>query len=203
MGYWHEPMKFGGSLVRVAKDRKTELVVRRGEISEWEAHFRRWELDGPARNRRVRPDGWVMLWPKEAITGSDAQSTQAAALHLLELAAERMSDHLFDLRPFELPARPSLIKEIEHPTARATARIVQRLDGNFEATYLVYAPDGKYFPASTPSIGELGWEWGVTWADDENGAPQRTLANDMASLEEIAVVELDALVQADPEIRPR
>ena len=59
-------------------------------------------------------------------------------------------------------------------------------------------------PASTPSIStDLNFEWGRTYERDEEGQQLRTLADDLASAEEIAVIELNRLVAQDPEIKRR
>jgi len=49
----------------------------------------------------------------------------------------------------------------------------------------------------------LNFEWGRTYERDEEGQQLRTLADDLASAEEIAVIELNRLVAQDPEIKRR
>ena len=71
----------------------------------------------------------------------------------------------------------------------------------YEVRYFVYAPNGRYIPAVTPSVGELEWEWGVTYPQDAEGRALRTLADDLESAESVAIEELNMLVDRDSEIR--
>ena len=102
-------------------------------------------------------------------------------------------DDRFEKRPYQPPVSPLVVKEIEHPTYVAKALIVQHSQGHYEVRYRVYAPAGRYFPAQTPGIGELNSDWGRARIETA------TFANSLGSAEEIAAIELDEVVQTDPE----
>ena len=127
------------------------------------------------------PNHWFELHPHEPITGASSQEVRERVLSLLPQIEAGNLDEPFDKLPYSPPKRPEKIKEIEHPTHQAKAVIVRHEEKRYEVGYLVYAPDGKYFPVSTPSIGILGWEWGRARKNT------LTLADDLPSAEQIAM----------------
>ncbi len=184
----------------------------RGEdvrVAPFEGHFMRYEGADPlppfASGRwRQHPDGWYELWPREALSAWSMEEAQIAVAPLLHGLEDGSTDHLYDRRRYVAPPKPEKVAEIEHATYVAKAVIARNPDGVYECHYFVYAPNGVYLPAGTPSVSaELDWEWGVTWPEDEEGKDLRTLADDPASAEQIARAELDAIVAKDPRIRRR
>lgn len=212
MAYWHEPKKHMGGWTFPPKAGSRVGVVFRGEdvrIAPFEGHFMRYEGDEPlpatpipAWNRS--PDDWFELHPRQPLLATSMQDAKEKFAPLLPQVEAGAIDEQMERKPYRLPIRPTRIKEIEHPTRVARAVIVQHSDGPFEVHYYVYAPNGRYFPASTPSISsELEWEWGVTWATDEVGTTLKTLADSLASAEEIAETELHIIAEKDSEIKHR
>lgn len=144
------------------------------------------------------------MWPLAPLYASSMEEAKAIYLSLLPYLEDGSKDGEFRKIPYQSPVVPQLIKEIEHPVYDAKARIVQYPDALFSVAYLVYAPNGRYMPASTPSISaELEWEWGVTRVQNDQGEELRTLADCLESAEEIAAIELEQLVAQDPEIKRR
>lgn len=212
MAVWHEPMKHIGGWIFPPRDGGRVAVVFTGEDvreAPHRGHFLRYEGDGPVPKGfypvwRKEPAGWFELWPREPLLASSMDEARDRFTPLLPGLEDGSTDEHYKRNSYEPPGRPTRIEEIEHPTHRAHAVIVKHSDGHFEVGYLVYAPNGKYFPAATPSISEeLDWEWGVTWTTDESGRDLRTLADDLESARPIATTELEAIVALDPEIRRR
>jgi hypothetical protein len=212
MACWHEAKKHRGGWVFPPKSGSRVGVVFRGEdarVAPFEGYFMRYEgggsiPDGPFPHWKKNPQGWVELWPREPLRASSMEEAKRKFAPMLRQVEDGSLDERFEKRPCRPPARPARVKEIDHPTHVARAVIVQHPEGMYEVGYLVYAPNGRYFPAATPSISsELEWEWGVTWVQDENGQDMRTLADDLEDAEEIARIELDMLVRNDSMIRRR
>ena len=151
-----------------------------------------------------KPEAWFELWPRNPIRAFSTSEAKVLVEPLRPGLEDGSLDSEFEKRPYHPPVAPELIKDIEHTARIAKARIVQYPDGIYSVGYLVYAPNGRYMPASTPSISaELEWEWGVTRMQDEHGHELRTLADNLESAEQIAAEELDIIVSKDPEIKPR
>lgn len=212
MGYWHElPKPDGGWIFLPPPGQRvvTCFVGRDIRKVPFAGHFMRYE--GEERTRRGdvpswhrKPEGWFELWPHEPLMASSNIEAKAMVAPLLPQIEDGSIDHLFDIRPYVPPIQPELIKQIDHPNRIAMAQIVQYPDGLYAIGYKVYAPNGHYLPASTPSInGELDFEWGVTYETDAEGNRLRTLADDLVSAEEIALIELNRFVDKNPEIRRR
>jgi hypothetical protein len=211
MAHWHEPLRLiGGWGFGPAKGSRIRVAFH-GEdvrVAPFEGHFLRYEGPEPPPGQRYPrlnqgPEGWVELWPVEPLLASSMQEAKVQFAPLLA-QLERGDFAGFERRPYMLPVRPILVRQIDHPTHMARALIACRTDGIHQITYQGYAPNGRYFPASGPSIGEdLDLEWGVIWVQDRVGKPLRTLAADLESAEIVATAELAALVQANGDIKPR
>lgn len=201
MGYWHEPARHKGGWVFPNREGTVGAVFEGQDVqhSPFEGYFLRWKGEGetPVLGWRQNPENWIQLRPHQALPASSMNEARAKIAPLLPQIEAGSIDDQFESVPYQPPHRPHLVKKIEHTTHWARARIVQQAEGRYEVDYLVYAPDGKYFPAATPSIGELGWEWGRPRVET------RTLADDLTSAEEIGGKELNQIVQSDPEIRRR
>lgn len=201
MGYWHEAIKHSNGWVFPARGRKVAVIFQGEDVraAPFEGHFLRWEGEGEASPMgwKRNPENWIELWPHMPLRASSMEQAKVEFTPLLPQIEDGIIDHQFEKRPYRPPTLPHLVAKIEHPTHLAESVIVQHTAGRYEVRYRVYAPDGRYFPAATPSIGELGWDW---------GCPRRqtaTFADDFASAQQIATVELDEIVQADPEIKRR
>ena len=212
MAYWHElPESTGGWLFPPKQGSRTAVYFRGRDVRKqpFQGHFLRYEGDRelpswPLCHWSHRPEGWFELWPIEPLYASSSGEAKDKYLPMMLYVEDGSRDDEFRKIPYQPPVVPQLIKEIEHPTCVAKARIVQYPDGLFSVGYLVYAPNGRYMPASTPSIGaELEWEWGVTRVQNDQGEELRTLADCLESAEEIAAIELEQLVAQDPEIKRR
>ena len=212
MAYWHDipPVTGGWLFLRPKGSRVTALFRGRNVRKEsFQGYFMRYEGEeeaptGVIPHWRRKPEGWFELWPYEPMLASSMEEAKALFQPLLPQIEAGSIDAQFEKRPYQPPEVPQLVKEIEHSTHLAKARIVQYLDGVYFVGYLVYASNGRYFPASTPSIStELEYEWGVTYETDADGERLRTLADDLASAEEIAAIELNRFVALDPDIRVR
>lgn len=211
MGHWHEPLRLVGGWAFGPEKGSRIRAVFRGEdvrLAPFEGHFLRYEGSAepfrgrfPSPNRE--PEGWVELWPSERLFASSKEEAKEKFAPLLA-QLERGDFTCFERRLYELPRRPVLVKQIEHSTRMAQALITCDEAGTYRVSYRVYARNGRYFPAASPSISaDLEMQWGMTWPKDEAGKPLRTLADDLESAERIAIEELDRLVQRDPEIALR
>lgn len=186
------------SLVRLTVDRRAALVVRRRETEPevFEAYFRRWEADGPSRTPRLRPDGWVELWPCLPLIGPEIKATQAAALPLLETAATRTGDELFEVRPYR-HKQPERVKTIEHPVYRASAWALRHEPSRYEA---------RYFGDLVSCDWETGWRLSVP---EVAGMPKMkgfqilTFADSLEAAERVARQELERVVSEGEPIKKR
>ncbi len=211
MTHWHElPKNTRGWLIPAKPGSRVAICFRGEDVrnAPFQGHFLRYEGVGEVpkglSSWKRNPEGWFELWPHEPLFASSIEESKAVCAPLLSYVEEGISDSLFDSRPYQPPAKPQLVKEVEHDTHRASARIVQYPDGVYEVGYAVYAPSGRYFPAATPGISaELNFDWGKTYATDDAGQQLRTLADDLESAQEIALIELDRFVEQDPEIKLR
>lgn len=208
MTYWHEaPQHTGGWQFPAQPGRRVTVLFRGRDARKapFESRFLRYEGSetddkGCFPHWRRNPAGWFELLLKEPLLASSMEEAKAKFAPMLAQIEDGSIDDKFTRRPYEPPVVPQQIKEIEHPVCLAKARIVQYPTGLYSVGYLVYAPNGRYFPASTPSISyDLEYEWGVTYATDEEGQRLSTLADDLADAEDIASSELDQLVARDPE----
>lgn len=201
MTYWHEPAKHKGGWVFPNWQGRVAAIFQGQDVRQapFEGHFLRWQGVGPAEplGWRRNPDDWFELWPHVPLLASSMEDAKAQFQPMLLQIEDGRMDDQFDRHPYRPPVRPELVAEIEHPDRQAKARIVRHADGRYQVGYLVYAPDGKYFPVMTPSIGELGWEWGVARRETN------TFADDLSSAVQIAREELDQIVAGDPEIKLR
>ena len=161
------------------------------------------EVPRGSRPWRRNPDGWIELLPRVPVIACTFEEAKRITGERRPGLEDGSSDEHYVHRPHVPPRRPTLVNEIEHPIAVAKALILANPGGDFEVTYRVYAPDGRYFPAASPSIGEIGWEWGVTWVRGRDGSFLRTMADCLVDAETIARQELDVLVNQDPEIKRR
>jgi hypothetical protein len=153
---------------------------------------------------RRQPESWFELYPEEPLLASSMEEARELIKPHREALEEVEYCEGYARRPYLPPAVPEKVQVIHHPTRIAEAIIARHTDGRFEVFYKVYAPNGRYFPVSTPSISsEMDWEWGVTWPKDESGKDLQTFADSLESAEAIAVRELSQLVDADPEIKLR
>jgi hypothetical protein len=190
---------------------RTAVYFRGRDVRKqpFQGHFIRYEGEGETPKGilppwRKDPEGWFELWPLEPLYASSSGEAKDKYLPMLPYVEDGSRDDEFRKIPYQPPVVPQLIKDIEHPTYVSKARIVQYPDALFSVGYLVYAPNGRYMPASTPSISaELEWEWGVTRVQTEEGEELRTLADCLESAEDIAAIELEQLVAQDPEIKRR
>ena len=175
----------------------------------FQGHFLRYEGEGevpsgPFPHWRRNPEGWFELWPREPLLASSMEEAKAKFAPLFPYVEDGSIDDQFEKRPYQTPVMPQLVEEIEHPTHVARTQIVQYPDGLYAVGYLVYAPNGRYLRATSPTISNgFGWEWGVMYVQDEEGQCLRTLADDLASAQEIATIELHQLVAQDSEIKRR
>ena len=214
MAYWHEINKDDGGWIILPKPGSRVAVEFRGfnvRVEPFRGRFLRYE--GAEKlpqsiniipHWKKNPEGWFELWPVEPLLASSMDEAKAKYLPLLPLAEDGSAEERFEKRPYQPPTRPQFVKEIEHATHHAKARILRYSDDLFSVVYLVYAPNGKYLPASTPSISaDLDYEWGVTYEEDENSTPLQTMADNLFSAEEIAAIELEKFVAEDPETKLR
>ena len=210
MPSWHEVQKNqGGWQFATKPGSRVAVLFTEDNVREapFQGHFLRYDGPGAPTAKgltpwRQNPEGWFELWPREPLLASTMDEAKALFTPLLPHIEDGSIDDQFEMRPYTPPAKSEFIKDLTHSARVAFARIVRWPDGLFEVKYYVYAPNGRYFPASTPSIStELEWEWGVTQVSDEEGRPLRTLADDLESAEKTAVEELDNLVARDPEIK--
>lgn len=211
MAHWHEPLRLIGGW-RFRSERCNRLrVAFRGEdvqVAPFQGYFLRYEgAAEPVRGRfpspQRDPEGWIELWPSEPLQASSMNEAKEKAAPLLT-RLEQGDLSGFERRPHSAPQRATLVEQIEHPTRMAQALITRRDHGPYQISYRVYAPNGRYFPAASPSIStDRDHEWGMAWPRNEAGQPLRTLADELEIAREVAMQELDCLVQADPEIRPR
>ncbi len=200
MAAWQEPAKNLGGWVFHIRNSKIGVVFNGYDVRKapFEGHFLRYEgAEEPPANWRRKPDDWFTLRPHELLRAASMEEAKSLFSPLLAQIADGSIDDQFERQPYKPPVLPQVVREIEHPTYVAKVLIVQYPEGRYELRFRVYAPDGKYFPAQTPSIGELGWEWGRARIETT------TFADDLASAEQAALVELDEIVQADPEIKRR
>lgn len=210
MAHWHEPKPHRLSWVLPARDGdrvSAEFLGVDVRVAPFQGYFLRYEGPepvpaGPFPHWRHDPTGWIELWPREPLLAGSLGEARERIDPLLPGLEDGSTDDLFEKRPYVAPVRPTRVEELEHPTHHARAVISRWPEGHFEVSYLVYAPNGRYFPAASPAISaELDWEWGVTWMEDENGGGLRTLAGSLESAREIATVELDLLVSQDASIK--
>ena len=201
MAYWHEQARHIGRWVFPNRQGRVTVVFQGHDIREapFQGYFLRYEGEGEVKPMGWKRDpvGWVEVWPREPLLAWSMDEAKAQFQPLLPQIEDGNLGEQYERRAYLLPVRPKLVAEVEHPTHQARARILRWPDGRYQVRYLVYAPDGRYFPASTPSVGVLGWEWGVAREDIE------TFADDLASAERIASEELAEVVTSDPEIKPR
>ncbi len=212
MAYWHAVTEDTNSWVFPAKKGSRVAVSFRGRNARkapFSGCFLRYEGAGEVPTGlfphwRRSPEGWFELWPLEPMLAYSMEEAKLLFEPLLPQIEDGRLDAQFEKRPFQPPIVPQWVKEIEHITHVAMARIMRYPDGLYSVGYLVYAPNGRYLPASTPNV-STDWysEWGVAYATDEAGQRLRTLADDLTSAEEIAVIELNRLVAQDPEIKHR
>jgi hypothetical protein len=212
MTHWHEhPVKSGGWVFRSPQPSRVTPVFRGQDVRKapFEGYFMRYEGEtllpnGRPPNWHKHPDGWFELRPHELLLAWSSQEAKEKFTPLLPLVEDGKHDNLFDRRPYEPPVRAALVRELEHPTRVAKARIGLYPDGRYRILYAVYAPNGRYMPLVTPSVSaELDWEWGSMSPTDDAGRELTTYADDLESAMEIATRELDQLVAADPEIKMR
>lgn len=212
MSHWHERKPNLGSWVFPARKGGRVAAKFTGEdvrVAPFPGHFLRYEGPEPVPTGAFphwtrRPEGWFELWPREPLLASSMDEARERIDPLLPGLEDGSADDRYAKRPYVPPVRPTRVEEIEHATHHARAVIVQWPEGHYEVGYIVYAPNGRYFPAATPSIStELDWEWGVTSMADDEGRELRTLASNRESAREIAARELDLLVRQDPCIKLR
>ena len=202
MAAWQEPAKSGGKHSWVFRKLGSKVgVVFSGadvRLAPFEGVFLRYEGDKEAPQGWNRnSQDWYELWPREPLKASSMEEAKALFTPLLPQIEDGSLDDQFERRPYQPPILPLVVKEIEHLSHVAKTLIVQHTSGIYELRFRVYAPDGKYYPAQTPSIGERGWEWGRARMETT------TYADDLESAEQVALLELDEIVQADPEIKRR
>lgn len=201
MAYWHKPAEHIHRWVFPHVHSKVAAIFEGADArrSPFKGYFLRWEGEGEPKPMSWKrdPAGWFKLQPREPPFAWTMKDAKAMISPLLTKIADGSLDSQFDRHPYRLPDHPEAIKEIENPTYMAKARIVRHKNGQFQVGYLVYAPDGKYLPASTPSVGVLGWEWGVARSNIS------TFADDLPSAEHIATIELDEITKSDQEIKLR
>lgn len=211
MAHWHESLKLiGGWGFGPAPGSRIRVIFQGDDVraAPFEGHFLRYEGPEPPAGQRYphpsrEPEEWVEWWPLELLRASSmAEAKERFAPLLAQL--ERGDFAGFERRPYVLPTRPTPVKQIDHPTFIARALVARRGDGVYQISYQVYAPNGRYFPATGPSLSDdLNCEWGVVWTTDEAGKPLRTLADTLESAEAAASLELDLLVTTHTGIRPR
>lgn len=199
MAYWHEPAKHSSNVLIPPPTGNVGAVTCRcqEEPQLFTAYFMRYEGQGKARLWTRFPDDWIELHPRVPITGKSQPEVRNQVRALFPIVEAGGNDDQFIRKSYLAPKRPEKVQEIEHPAYQANAVIVRHEEQRYEVVYRVYAPDGRYFPVSTPSIGIAGWEWGRARLQ------VHTLADDLQSAEQIAVVELNEIVAKDPEIKRR
>ncbi len=199
MAFWHEPVKHNINVLIPPSTGKVGAVTRRiqEEPLLFTAYFMRYEGQDKARLWTRFPDDWIELHPRIPITGKSHPEVRNQVLALFPIVEAGGTDDQFIRKPYLTPKRPQKVEEIEHPTHQAKAIIVRHEEQRYEVTYRVYAPDGHYFPVSTPSIGIAGWEW------RRARTQVHTLADDLQSAREIAIVELNEIVDKDSGIKRR
>lgn len=211
MAHWHEPLRLiGGWQFRSERCSRLRVMFRGADVrvALFEGHFLRYEGSAePFKGRYPSPGrdpgGWVELWPSEPLFASSMEEAKAKFAPLLA-QLERGDFTDFERRPYVVPRRPALVRQIEHPTRLAQALITCDEAETYRVSYRVYARNGHYFPAASPSIStDPEMEWGMAWPKNEAGKPLRTLADNLESAERVAIEELDRLVQRDPEIALR
>ncbi len=212
MAYWHEaPQDTGGWTFLPGEGGRVAAIFRGTDVRKapFQGHFLRYEGTGEAQASffsawRKNSEGWFELWPLNPMLATSSQEAKQLFQPLLPQIENGSLDAQFERRPYQPPVTPHLVKEIEHATHVAMARIVQYPDGHYSVGYLVYAPNGQYLPASTPSLSsDRDYEWGITYETDDDHDPLLTLADDLGSAEEIAEIELNRFVAADGTIKQR
>lgn len=101
-------------------------------------------------------------------------------------------------RAYSKPPSPTPIKTIMHPSGRGRAEIKKWAYDRYEVFVFVVAPDGLYFPETTPSIGPNSDE---SWGRANFG--RRTLADSLEAAEQAALEELDVAVVEAAEMTKR
>lgn len=212
MGHRHERKINDNGWLFPAKKGSRVAVSFRGHdvrIAPFQGRFLRFEGAGeiPVKSFfpwETAPEGWFELWPMEPMLASSREEAKALFEPILPQVEDGTIDESFEKRPYQPPAKPQFVKEIEHLTHLAKARIVKHENGVYQIGYAVYAPNGRYLPVSTPSVStDRDFEWGVPYVRDEEGRPLQTMADDPTSAEEIAIIELDQFVAQDPDIKRR
>jgi len=197
MSYWHEePTHTRVIRPRLLSGVATIIRYDNAVSGDFEIHFMRYDGIGKPLMWQRFPDDWWEFWPIEPIRATHLDQAKAASAGAA-LRLESGDETGFTKRRYEPSVRPIVVKEIDHPDRMAKAIIAQHADGRFQVFYHVYAPDGLYLPVSTPSVGELGWEWG------QAGPLQKTFADSLQSALEIAAIKLAEIVAGDPEIKQR
>lgn len=197
MGIWHEPAKRTGGVAIRSPTGNAGAIIRRNEDAsqEFTATFMRYEGQGKALYWTRFPQDWIELHPRKPVAGASHQEVREQVLALLPRVEAGDTDARFIRKPYLPPKRPEKVQEIEHATHQAKAIIVKHNEKRYAVAYQVYAPDGSYFPVSTPSIGVPGWEWGRARTQT------LTLADNLPDAEQVAIVELDEIVAKDPQIK--
>jgi hypothetical protein len=155
----------------------------------FEAHYVRQKSAGLFRP----PEECVELWPIPPITAPTAQEARDKALLLLEIADSGTQEELFEQRPCPMPKR---MQTIHSPTHKASALIIKHAESRYEV---------RYFGDLVGCDWETGWRLGVPDEKREDWPPgfmMYTIADDLPSAEQIAVVELERIVSKG-EIKPR
>ena len=207
MVFWHElPVETAGWVFPPGPGSRVGAEFRGNNPREnpFFGRFLRYEGNGdiptgPWPHWRRNPEGWFELWPHEPLIAYTMDEARARYLRILPDVEYGAHDEWFDRRPCQARVIPELVKELEHESLDAMARIYMYPDSLFAVHYFV-----KYFSRFVEE-GALGpeWEWGGTWMKDDEGQRIRTLADDLSSAEQIALIELNHLYEEDAEKKRR
>ena len=199
MAYWHELAKGTGGWLFPHQEGSRVAVSFRGEDARkapFRGHFLRYEGRGEVPSHwQLNPEGWFELHPQEPLLAFSMEEAKLKFSPMMPSVEDGSRDFEFDKKAYQPPAIPQLVKELEHHTYLAKARIVHYQDGLYQVEYQVYALNGPYFSASTPSLStDFEFEWSIVSAEDSEGQTLKTVADDLTSAEEIATIELNTFV---------
>lgn len=205
MSSWHEQVRPSWSFIIPPREGgRTGIVICRSseDYDLFQAHFMRWEGKGecPAVLWNQDPNHWFELWPREPLLAPTMVQVEAAALGQLPQVDSARAEHQYDKQAYVPPPKPDRLETIDHASGLAKAVILKHSEVRFEVRYfsfMDFGGDTDYVRTAVP--GSRYW--------DEQNRPIHwetlTLADDWASARQVAIEELEQVVQAARSDKPQ
>ncbi len=212
MTYWHEPSReMHGWIFLPQPGSRVGVVFRGRDVRKepFQGYFMRYEgryvpPKGLFHYWLRTPEDWFELWPHEPLMAFSREEAIFKFEPILSDIENGSIDSLFDIRTYIPRVKPKLIEEIEHAAYHAKAQIFQSPNGLYNIMYRLKSQnhsDNSSISASVKSDEFI--EWDLKYEKDENGLALDTMADNLASAEEIALIELYRHVENSPKIRRR